>query len=145
MMRASFKRWMQGVLQMQWSRSFLRPLASALWALPLAAQTVPVDADLLGRGPSPLPRFWKSYSQVQLPAVNTRNGPLLQEAIHDRKLELSLAEFLRLVVENGLDLESDRYIYLLAQTDFLRARSGQAARGLPGAPVPAGLFAGAIG
>jgi len=52
---------------------------------------------------------------------------------------------MRLVVENGFDLESDRYIYLLAQNDVLRARSGQAARGLPGAPVPAGLFAGAIG
>jgi outer membrane protein TolC len=60
-------------------------------------------------------------------------------------LEVSLAEFLALVVENGLDVEADRYNYLLAQTDLLRARSGQAARGVPQAPLPAALFAGAIG
>jgi outer membrane protein len=82
---------------------------------------------------------------VPLPAVNTRNGPLLERSIHDQKLELSLSDFLRLVVENALDLESDRYLYLIAQNDLLRARSGQAARGLPQAPVPGGLFAGAIG
>jgi len=77
--------------------------------------------------------------------MNTQNGPLLEHAIHDGKLELSLAEFLQLVVENGLDVESDRYTYLLAQTDLLRARSGQAARGIPQAPIPSALFAGAIG
>ena len=80
-----------------------------------------------------------------LPPVNTKNGPLLEQSIHDGKLDLSLAEFLALVVENGLDVESDRYTYLLAQTDLLRARSGQAARGIPQAPIPAALFAGAIG
>jgi len=65
--------------------------------------------------------------------------------IHDGKLELSLNDMLKLVAENELDLEADRYSYLIAQTDLLRAKSGQAARGLPAAPVPGGLFAGAIG
>src|SRR5579863_7157092 len=114
-------------------------------AAPLLAQPAAIDADFLSRGPAVLPGVWKSYSQVSLPSLNTSNGPLLQGAIHNGKLALSLTDFLRLVVENGFDVESDRYIYLLAQTDYLRAKSGQAARGLPGAPVPAGLFAGAIG
>jgi outer membrane protein len=76
---------------------------------------------------------------------NLRNGPLLSQMVHNGKLEVSLNDFLRLVAENALDLESGRYTYLIAQTDLLRAKSGQAARGLPGAPVPEGLFAGAIG
>lgn len=112
---------------------------------PLAAQPAPIDADLFSRGPSALVRVWKPYQSVPFPALNTQNGPLLQRSIHDQKMELSLSDFLRLVVENGLDLESDRYLYLIAQNDLLRARSGQAARGLPQAPVPGGLFAGAIG
>lgn len=109
-----------------------------------AGQPAPIDTEILSRGPSTL-RLWSPYRPMALPPVNTKNGPLLEQAIHDGKLELSLAEFLALVVENGLDVESDRYTYLLAQTDLLRARSGQAARGIPQAPIPAALFAGAIG
>ena len=109
-----------------------------------AEQPAPIDSQILSRGPSTL-RLWSPYRPMALPPVNTKNGPLLEQSIHDGKLELSLAEFLALVVENGLDVESDRYTYLLAQTDLLRARSGQAARGIPQAPIPAALFAGAIG
>lgn len=107
-------------------------------------QPAPIDAQLLSRGPASL-RPWAPYRPTALPPVNTKDGPLLEQSIHDGKLDLSLAEFLALVVENGLDVESDRYTYLLAQTDLLRARSGQAARGVPQAPIPAALFAGAIG
>ena len=109
-----------------------------------AGPPAPIDTEILSRGPSAL-RLWTPYRPMPLPPMNTRNGPLLEQSIHDGKLELSLAEFLRLVVENGLDVESDRYAYLLAQADLLRARSGQAARGIPQAPLPAALFAGAIG
>src|SRR5579864_3409648 len=146
MIRLAFRDYIRDMLSssdgsLLWRLAVGVPLVAA----PLAAQLAPIDADFLSRGPSALPRVWRSYSQVSLPPPNTSNGPLLQGAIHDGELALSLADFLRLVVENGFDVESDRYIYLLAQTDYLRARSGQAARGLPGAPVPAGLFAGAIG
>ncbi|HSR06448.1 MAG TPA: hypothetical protein VLM42_04810, partial [Bryobacteraceae bacterium] len=109
-----------------------------------AGEAAAIDTQVLSRGPSFL-RFWSPYRRMALPPLNTKNGPLLEESIHDGKLELSLGEFLALVVENGLDVESDRYTYLLAQTDLLRARSGQAARGIPQAPIPAALFAGAIG
>ncbi len=109
-----------------------------------AGDATAIDTQVLSRGPSFL-RLWSPYRPMALPPLNTKNGPLLEESIHDGELELSLAEFLALVVENGLDVESDRYTYLLAQTDLLRARSGQAARGIPQAPIPAALFAGAIG
>ena len=80
-----------------------------------------------------------------LPAVDLRNGPQLERRIADGRLPVSLHEFLQLVVENNLDLHAARYDYAIAQVDVLRARSGQAARGTPSAPLPAALFAGAIG
>ena len=119
-----------------------------LAVVPLAGQQGrqpdPIDTRILSRGPSSK-HFWRPYRPTLLPPLNTSNGPLLERSIRDGKLELSLAEFLRLVVENGLDVESNRYSILLAQTDLLRARSGQAARGIAQAPIPSALFAGAIG
>jgi outer membrane protein len=125
-------------------RWLLPSLACALTICPVFGQNTAINADLLSRGPSAL-NVWKTYRPVPLPPLNTSNGPLLESSIRNKELDLSLSDFLKLVIENGLDVESDRYIYLLAQTDLLRARSGQAARGLPGAPIPNGLFAGAIG
>ena len=60
-------------------------------------------------------------------------------------LKLSLREFLQLVTENNLDLLATRYNFAIAQVDILRARAGQAARGVAAAPLPAAVFAGAIG
>src|SRR5579885_2065493 len=104
-------------------RNFLLRAASfiLLSSTVLGAESAQIEADQLGQGHSAV-QIWKPYRQVPLPPVNTGNGPLLRGAIHDGKLELSLSDFLKLVVENGLDVESDRYIYLLAQTDLLRAR-----------------------
>jgi outer membrane protein len=122
------------------------PLVAMLALAPLGAQTEnPIRADFLTRGQSSFPRLWRPYQPADIPPPNFRNSPRLSRLIHDGKLELTLDDFLRLVVENDLALEADRYTYLIGQTDLLRARSGQAARGLPESPVPAGLFAGAIG
>ena len=104
-----------------------------------------IDGDFLNRGPAMFPKVWKSYRPAYLPQPNLRNSPRLTDLLREGKLELSLNDLLKLVVENSLALEADRYNYLIAQTDLLRAESGQAARGLPGAPVPSGLFSGAIG
>lgn len=115
-------------------------------AAPLLAQSNDlIDGDFLHRGPAVFPKIWKSYRPAYLPQPHLRNGPHLSERLHEGRLDLSLNQLLQLVVENSLALEADRYNYLIAQTDLLRAYSGQAARGIPGAPVPSGLFAGAIG
>ena len=115
-------------------------------SVPLSAQSSDlIDGDFLNRGPSMFPRVWESYRPAYLPQPNLRNSPRLTELLREGKIQLSLNDFLGLVVENSLALEADRFNYLISQTDLLRAKSGQAARGLPGAPVPAGLFSGAIG
>ena len=121
-------------------------ILSILAGVPLGAQSSGlIDGDFLNRGPAMFPKIWKPYGQAYLPQPNLTNSPRLTELLREGKLELSLNDFLRLVTENSLALEADRFGYLIAQTDLLRAKSGQAARGLPGAPVPSGLFSGAIG
>src|SRR5262249_55394923 len=107
--------------------------------------TSPLELELLSRGRPIFPLVWKAFQPTPLPTVNSSNGPRVFSYIHEGKLTLSLTEFLQLVVENNLTLQSARYNYLIAQVDLLRARSGQAARGVPSVPIPGALFAGAIG
>ena len=61
------------------------------------------------------------------------------------KVQLSLAQALALAIENNLDIAVQRYVRPIAEADMLRTSSGQAARGIPGALVPSGLNAGALG
>ena len=121
-------------------------MLAVLVSVPLRAQSDDlIDGDFLNRGTSIFPKIWKPYSPAYLPQPNLSNSPRLTELLREGRLELSLNDLLRLVVENSLALEADRFNYLIAQTDVLRTKSGQAARGVPGAPVPSGLFSGAIG
>jgi len=121
-------------------------IVATLGKTPAAAQTSDlIDGDLLSRGPAVSPKIWRSYRQAYLPQPNLSNSPHLSELLREGKLALSLNDLLRLVEENSLALEADRFNYLISRIDLLRAKAGQAARGIPGAPVPAGLFAGAIG
>ena len=105
----------------------------------------PPDLELLSRGKPVFPAMWNAYRPIPLPPVDSSNGPKVSRYVQQRRLSLSLSEFLQLVVENNLAVQAARYNYLIAQVDLLRARSGQAARGVPGAPLPPALFAGAIG
>jgi outer membrane protein TolC len=108
----------------------------------MAAQ---IDINLLNQGRPVFPQVWQAYRPAPLPAVDATNGPQLTNYIHQGKLALTLDQYLQLVIENNLTVEAARYNYLISQVDLLRTVSGQAARGVPGVPVPAGLFAGAIG
>lgn len=104
-----------------------------------------VDVSRLATGPAPFPFVWRPYRQTALPPLDLHNGTELARHLASGTLQLSLPEFLRLVVENNLDLYGARYDYAIAEVDVLRATSGQAARGTPSSPLPAALFAGAIG
>ena len=103
------------------------------------------DLELLSRGKPVFPRLWNAYRPIPLPPIDRSNGPKVSRYIKEGKLAPSLSEFMQLVVENNLTLQAARYNYLIAQVDLLRARSGQAARGVPTSPLPAAMFAGAIG
>ncbi len=131
-------------------------LALFLAGMPAAAQPLPPDLvppDLAphlvkqdySRNQEWFPKFYKPYVPQRIPSPNLRTGASVIERIRDGKLELSLAQLLDAVVENNLDLAVARYNNSFAETDILRAKAGQSPRGVAGARVPSGLFAGAIG
>ncbi|PWT81879.1 MAG: hypothetical protein C5B57_09645, partial [Blastocatellia bacterium] len=104
-----------------------------------------LDLSSLSTGASAFPLVWKPYRPTPITPLNLRNSTLLDQQIAAGKLAVSARDFLQLVVENNLDLQAARYDYAIAQVDVLRARSGQAARGTSSSPLPAALFAGALG
>ncbi|MBI4454961.1 MAG: TolC family protein [Acidobacteria bacterium] len=91
------------------------------------------------------PRFYRPYMRQEVPAVEPADTAIISRMIRDGKIMLSLADLLSAVVENNLDVAVARYLNSAAETDILRAKAGQAPRGVEGAPIPSGLFAGAIG
>src|SRR5882757_1407540 len=67
----------------------------------------------------------------------SQDGPALQNSarlnglIRDGKLYLSLRDAISLALENNLDIELERYVPGIADTDLLRARAGKTLRGVP--------------
>ncbi len=97
------------------------------------------------RAPGLFPGFWQPYKQRAIGLPILENSPRLGSLIHDGKLELSLADAMALTLENNLDIVIGRYVVPFSQTDILRTKSGQAARGFTGALFPSELNSGAIG
>jgi outer membrane protein TolC len=97
------------------------------------------------QGAATFPKFWRGFEWQRVPRPDLDNGFRLLDSIRDGKLEISMARLIPLVEEDSLDLVSARYNVHIAETDVLRARSGQAARGAPGVALPQELFASAVG
>jgi len=120
-------------------------MAAALLLSARAEEPKAIDLTTLREGRSPFPAIWQPYLPAQLPPADLQNGARLEQLTTGGPLKLSLSQFLQLVVENDLTLEAARYNTAIAELDVLRAKSGQAARGVTGAPLPGAVFAGAIG
>jgi len=91
------------------------------------------------------PAFWGPYASPYVPQPKMSNSERLHSLISDGKLRLSVEDAIALALENNLDISVARYNLGYAQTDLLRAKSGGATRGVPGAFSSSALFAGAIG
>ena len=96
-------------------------------------------------GPTWFPTVLKPYQQSEIRPFIMENSPRLRDLIRSGKLRLSMADALALAIENNLDIAVQRFLHPIAEADVLRASSGQAARGIAGALMPAGLNQGAIG
>jgi outer membrane protein TolC len=97
------------------------------------------------KGAATFPKFWRGFEWRPVPRPNLANGFRLLDSIREGRLEISLARLVPLVEENSLDVLAARYNVHIAETDVLRAQSGQAARGAPGVALPQELFASALG
>ena len=64
------------------------------------------------------------------PAVRFENSPRVHELIRAGNLYLSLQDALALAIENNLDIELQRYVLPIGNTELLRAKGGGLNRGL---------------
>ena len=75
-----------------------------------AQRPQPMDLERLAHGASPFPLLWKPYRPEPLPPADLRNGSLLRQHLVEGTVGLSVRDFLRLVVDNNLDLHSARVV-----------------------------------
>ena len=91
------------------------------------------------------PRGLATYIEQTVDTPSLDNSERLGKLIRGGELRLSLSDALALTLENNLDIVVQRYVVYFSQTDILRTKSGQAARGFSGAFMPGELNSGAIG
>lgn len=89
---------------------------------------------------NPLPNPIKMFSGRDVAQPKFSNSPRIDQMIKDGRLMLSMDDAIALALENNLDLAIARYNLPIADTDILRTKAGQAARG-----VSTGLVSGTPG
>ena len=130
------------------SRRLLAFLLCGIWLVSVVLQAQTGSQALLPnyeKGPSQFPNLIGPYKEQPIPPLILENSPRLRDLIRGGKMELSVADALALAIENNLNIAVLRFLRPIAEVDVLRAKSGQAARGITGALLPAGLSVGAIG
>lgn len=70
------------------------------------------------------------YKAHEVPPSSFGNTPRIETLLNDGKIRLSLSDAVALALENNLDLAIARFNLSIADTDIMRARSGQAVRGV---------------
>jgi len=74
--------------------------------------------------------FWKRYRYREEAPVSLANSGRLESLLRAGRLYLSLQDAIALALENNLDIELQRYVPRMAQTDLQRAYAGSAIRGV---------------
>ncbi len=74
--------------------------------------------------------FLGPYKTPIVPPLFGGSEARLQSLIHDGKLYLTLQDAIALALENNLDVETERYDLVLAETDEVRAKGGGNLRGI---------------
>jgi len=75
-------------------------------------------------------RIVDPYKAPSVSAVSLQNSQRLFDLIRAGQLYLSLADAIALALENNLDIELERFLPAIADTDLLRSRGGGLLRGL---------------
>ncbi|MGA7398922.1 MAG: TolC family protein [Candidatus Sulfotelmatobacter sp.] len=73
---------------------------------------------------SAFPHILQPYQAQQLAQPNVGNSPRIDSLMRDGKIYLSIDDAVALTLENNLDLDIARYNLNIADTDYLRAKSG---------------------
>ncbi|MGA8274434.1 MAG: TolC family protein [Candidatus Sulfotelmatobacter sp.] len=99
------------------------PSAPTPQTAPLAApQTVHLQDYSVPR--SSFPHVLQPYKPQEVAQPNMGNSPRIDSLMRDGKVYLSIDDAVALTLENNLDLDIARYNLNIADTDYLRAKSG---------------------
>ncbi len=74
--------------------------------------------------------IFRPYEAKPVPPVNFQNSQRIFDLMRAGQLYLSLADAIALALENNLDIDVERYLPRIAQTDIRRAKGGGLLRGL---------------
>ena len=96
-------------------------LSSTAWA-----QNLTDFSKAAGHFPNPI----GPYLAHQVPPPKFENTPSINALLQDGKLRLSLSDAVALALENNLDLAIARFNLSIADTDIMRAKSGESVRGV---------------
>jgi outer membrane protein len=81
--------------------------------------------------PAPhLPNFFAPYVPHEVPEPRVTNSGRIDSLLRNGRIMLSLEDAIALALENNLDLAIARYNLAIADTDVLRAKSGNTVRGV---------------
>jgi outer membrane protein TolC len=70
------------------------------------------------------PHFLQPYRTQEVAQPNLGNSPRIDSMMRDGKIYLSIDDAVALALENNLDIDIARYNLNIADTDYLRAKSG---------------------
>jgi outer membrane protein len=100
------------------------PAAPAPQAVATPAQSQAVHLQDYSKPRSAFPHFLQPYQPQEVAQPNLGNSPRIDLLLRDGKIYLSIDDAVALALENNLDLDIARYNLNIADTDYLRAKSG---------------------
>jgi outer membrane protein len=100
------------------------PAAPTPQAAPVPAQPQAVHLQDYSKPRPAFPHFLQPYRGQQVAQPNLSNSPRIDSLLHNGKIYLSIDDAVALALENNLDIDIARYNLNIADTDYLRAKSG---------------------
>ncbi len=100
------------------------PAAPTPQAAPVLAQPQAVHLQDYSKPRPAFPHFLQPYRGQQVAQPNLSNSPRIDSLLHNGKIYLSIDDAVALALENNLDIDIARYNLNIADTDYLRAKSG---------------------
>ncbi|MGA8215987.1 MAG: TolC family protein [Candidatus Sulfotelmatobacter sp.] len=100
------------------------PAAPVPQTVPAYAQPQAVHLQDYSKPRSAFPHFLQPYRPQDVAQPNLGNSPRIDSLLHDGKVYLSIDDAVALALENNLDIDIARYNLNIADTDYLRAKSG---------------------
>jgi outer membrane protein TolC len=100
------------------------PAAPTPQTAPVAAQPQAVHLQDYSRPRAAFPHLLQPYRAQEVAEPNLGNSPRIDSLMRNGKIYLSIDDAVALALENNLDIDIARYNLNIADTDYLRAKSG---------------------